>query len=119
MIDNLREVQELIRALNEHLPLRAYVTPPLVHSLRAQGTNIKVNDVLTIDSVLYLGDEGGVACSLALPGQTTVVTSITHLGFDGHDALARQIQAYQERRSQRLAGPVGRGSKSAGAGLIT
>lgn len=118
MIDNLREVQELIRELNEHLPLRAYATRPLVHSLRAQGTNIKVNDAVMIDSVLYLGDDGGVACSLALPGKTNVVTSITHLSFDDHHALARRIQAYQERRSQRLAGPVGRGSKTAEGSLV-
>jgi hypothetical protein len=83
MIDNEKEAYELIEALNEHLPMRAYATPPLVQAVRRQGADIKVNDAVKIDSVLYLGDEGGVACSIGLPGgKTVVVTSITHLRID-------------------------------------
>src|SRR5271166_6868613 len=66
MIDNEREAYELIEALNEHLPMRAYATLPLVKAVRRQGADIQVNDAVKIDSVLYLGDEGGVACSIGL-----------------------------------------------------
>ena len=115
MIDNEKEAYELIEALNEHLPMRAYATPPLVQAVRAQGADIKVNDAVKIDSVLYLGDEGGVACSIGLQGgKTVVVTSITHLRIDSDHPLARRIQAYQLRRSQRLEGPVSRSSRSHG-----
>ena len=106
MIDNEKEAYELIEALNEHLPMRAYATLPLVKAVRRQGADIHVNDAVKIDSVLYLGDEGGVACSIGLPGgKTVVVTSITHLRIDSDHPLARRIQAYQLRRSQHLEGP--------------
>ncbi|HUY33944.1 MAG TPA: hypothetical protein VMV69_14450 [Pirellulales bacterium] len=112
MIDNEKEAYELIEALNENLPMRAYATPPLVKAVRGQGADIKVDDAVKIDSVLYLGDEGGVACSIGLPGgKTVVVTSITQLRIDGDHPLARRIQAYQSRRSQRLEGSVSRGSR--------
>jgi preprotein translocase subunit SecA len=104
MIDNEKEALELIEALKEHLPMSAYATPPLVKAVRQQGTDIKVNDPVQIDSVLYLGDEGGVACSIGLDGgKTVVVTSITHLRIDSNHPLARRIEAYQLRRSQQLA----------------
>ena len=106
MIDNEKEAYELIGALNERLPMRAYATPRLVKAVRPQGADIKVNDAVKIDSVLYLGDEGGVACSIGLPGgKTVVVTSITHLRIDSDHPLAGRIKAYQLRRSQHLEGP--------------
>ena len=120
MIDNEKEVHELIEALNQHLPMRAYATPPLVKAVRAQGTDIEVNDAVKIDSVLYLGDEGGVACSIGLEsGKTVVVASITHLRIASDHPLATRIQAYQLRRSQRLEGPVGRRSSKSRAGRAT
>lgn len=103
IIDNEKEVRALIAALNEHLPLQAYATPSLVKAVRPKWHGIKVNDAVKVDSVLYLGDEGGVACSIGSPGgKSVVVTSITHLRIDGNHPLARNIQAYQMRRSQRL-----------------
>ena len=33
MIDDEKDVRELIEALNEHLPMRAYATPPLVKAV--------------------------------------------------------------------------------------
>jgi len=120
MIDNEKEAYELIEALNEHLPMRAYATLPLVQAVRRQGADIQVNDAVKIDSVLYLGDEGGVACSIGLPGgKTVVVTSITHLRIDSDHPLARRIQAYQLRRSQHLEGPKSRSSRRSRASLAT
>ena len=119
MIDNENEVHELIEALKQHMPMQAYATPLLVKAVRAQGTKIAVNDPVKIDSVLYLGDEGGVACSIGLQdGKTVVVASITHLRIASDHPLATRIQAYQAQRSQRLAAPVGRrssGSRTARA----
>ena len=120
MIDNEKEAYELIEALKQHLPMRAYATPPLVKAVRAQGTEIAVNDPVKIDSVLYLGDEGGVACSIGLQGgKTVVVVSITHLRIASDHPLATRIQAYQARRSQRLEAPVGRRSSGSRTGRAT
>ncbi|HVC92498.1 MAG TPA: tetratricopeptide repeat protein [Pirellulales bacterium] len=118
MIDDEREVDDLITAMNEHLPMRAYATAPLAEALRPQGAGIKTDDPVKIDSVLYLGDEGGVACSIGLSGgKTAVVTSITHLRIDGDHPLAGRIRAYQLRRSQSLQRPVSRGSRKSRASV--
>ncbi len=117
MIDNEREVHELIEALNQNLPMRAYATPPLVKALCGQRTDIEVNDAVKIDSVLYLGDEGGIACSIGLQGgKTVVVASITHLRIGDDHSLATRIQAYQTRRSQCLEASVGRRSRGSRTG---
>lgn len=114
MIDDEKDVSELIEAMNEHLPMRAYATPPLVKAVRQEGADIKVNDAVEIDSVLYLGDEGGIACAIGLwGGKTVVVTSLTHLRIDRDHPLAERIQAYQLRRSLHLGGPISRSSRRA------
>ena len=118
MIDDEKEVYELIEVLNEHLPMRAYATPPLVKGVGQQGADIKVNDAVEIDSVLYLGDMGGIGCAIGLcGGKTVVVTSLTHLRIDRDHPLAERIQAYQLRRSQHLGGPVSRSSRRSRANL--
>lgn len=120
MIDNEKEAYELIKALKEHLPMRAYATLPLVEAVRQRGADIKVNDAVKIDSVLYLGDDGGVACSIGLAGgKAVVVTSITHLHIDSDHPLAKRIQAYQLRRSQQLEDPVSRSSRRSRPNLAT
>jgi hypothetical protein len=104
----------LIEALKKHLPMRAYATSPLVKAVRQEGADIKVGDAVEIDSVLYLGDEGGIACAIGLwGGKTVVVTSLTHLRIDREHPLAERIQAYQLRRSQHLGGPIGGSSRRA------
>jgi hypothetical protein len=114
MIDDEKDVYELMQALNGHLPMRAYATPPLVKAVRQEGADIKVNDAVEIESVLYLGDEGGIACAIGLwGGKTVVVTSLTHLRIDRDHPLAEQIQAYQLRRSRHIGGPIGRSSRKA------
>ncbi len=118
MIDDEKDVYEMIEALNEHLPMRAYATPPLVKAVRQEGADIKVNDAVEIDSVLYLGDEGGITCAIGLwGGKTVVVTSLTHLRIDRDHPLAERIQAYQLRRFRHLGGPINRSSRSARTNL--
>jgi tetratricopeptide (TPR) repeat protein len=120
MIDNQSEVQELIEALNDHLPLRAYATPALVEAARGQGADLAVNDLVTIDTVLYLGDEGGVACGIELPGgKTVLLASITHLRIDGGHPLAARVHAYQLRRMRRIEDASDRAAGRSGPGLAT
>lgn len=106
MIDDEQEVQELLESFDDYLPMRAYATPRLVHAVGQGTAHLRVNDPVKIDSVLYLGDEGGISCSIGLrEGKSVVITSLTHLRFDLDHPLAKQIQAYQSRRTQRLGGP--------------
>ena len=118
MIDDEKDVDELMQALNEHLPMRAYATPPLVKAVCQEGADIKVNDAVEIESVLYLGDEGGIACAIGpWGGKTVVVTSLTHLRIDRDHPLAERIQAYQLRRSRNLGAPMSHSSRRARANL--
>ena len=118
MIDDEKDVYELIEAFNEHLPLRACATPALVKAVRQDGVDIKVNDAVEIDSVLFLGDEGGIACAIGLwGGKTVVVTSLTHLRIDRDHPLAARIHAYQLRRSQHLGVSRSRSSRRSRANL--
>jgi hypothetical protein len=120
MIDDEKDVCELMEALNKHLPMRAYATPALVKAVGQEGADIKVNDAVEIDSVLYLGDEGGIACAIGLwGGKTVVVTSLTHLRIDRDHPLAERILAYQSRRSRHLGGLTSRNSRRARAKLAT
>ena len=118
MIDVEKDVYEVMEELNKHLQKLAYATQPLVEAVRQEGADIKVDDAVEIDSVLYLGDEGGIACAIGLWGdKTAVVTSLTHLRIDRDHPLAERIQAYQLRRSRLIGGPIGRSSRRARANL--
>jgi len=118
MIDDEQDVYELIKAMNEHLPMWAYATPPLVNAVRREGAEIKANDAVEIDSVLYLGDEGGIGCAIGQwGGKIVVVTSLTHLRIDRDHPLAERIQVYQLRRSQQLGSPISHSSRSARTNL--
>jgi len=86
--------------------------------VRREGAEIKVNDAVEIDSVLYLGDEGGIGSAIGQwGGKAVVVTSLTHLRIDRDHPLAERIQAYQLRRSRRLGGTISRSSRRARANL--
>jgi len=60
---------------------------------------------MQIEKVMYLGDEGGIGCSLKVPGQedTAVVVSLTHLRLPSTHPLAPDVRAYQIARTKKLA----------------
>ena len=117
MIDDQIEVDALIQAMNDQLPIQAYATPALVQSLRQRGTAIEVNQPVQIDSVLNLGDVGGIACGLGKFRTDAVVASITHLRFDESHPLASRIREYQIHRTQRIDSPVDRSPRPSRAQL--
>lgn len=41
MIDDEQDVYDLIKAMNEHLPMPAYATPPLVKAVRRANPTCK------------------------------------------------------------------------------
>ena len=118
MIDDQMEVRELIQAMKDQLPIQAYATPALAQSLRQRGTAIEANQPVQIDSVLNLGDEGGIACGLGKYQKDAVVVSITHLRFDESHPLAGRIRAYQVHRTQRIDAPIDRSARPSRAQLV-
>lgn len=105
MIDDPATVTALLRQMEAQLPIPALATPALVHTLRNSGVKIASLRRVQIEQVLYLGDEGGIACGITFPGQAdnAVVVSLTHLRLPSHHPLAQAVRAYQSDRTRKLA----------------
>ena len=103
MIDNHAEATKLVQKMKAHLPFTVRPTKALVQSLRRGGTKIKADRELQVDDVLYLGDDGGIACAIYLPElEAATIASVTHLDIPGDHPLAQEIKAYQSQRTQKL-----------------
>jgi len=105
MIDDPTQVTALMQKMKAHLPIPAQATNALVRNLRASAVNIASKRRMQIEKVMYLGDEGGIACGLKVPGQedTGVVVSLTHLRLPSTHPLAPDVRAYQIARTKKLA----------------
>jgi hypothetical protein len=104
MIDNQRQVKELLQQMKEQLPIPVLATDGLVRSMKRQLPELKRQRQLTIKSVLYLGDDGGIMCDITPDGsKSAVVCSLTHVEISEDHPLAAEIQAYQQARTRKLA----------------
>ena len=105
MIDNPDQVERLVAALRDSLPVFATVTPEMAALMGKEIPEIDPSRQYTITRVDYAGDEGGIVCKIALGSENddkAVFTSITHLRVGHPTPLARQIAAYQKHRVKRL-----------------
>ena len=106
MIDHPDQVERLLAAIRAALPLAARMTPRLLATVLEQDPAAPPAAACRITRVDHAGDEGGIVCHLARDGQKEggklIVTSITHLEFDPRLPLAREVAAYQKRRTKRL-----------------
>ncbi len=104
-VDNVDEAMKLIEKMKEHLPILVRPSSALVKSLCRQGFNIDRYKPLEIHSVLYLGNEAGIACDITPRGRedTPVICSLTQLEVTGTDALSEEMKAYQRERIKNLA----------------
>ncbi|MGA2259436.1 MAG: hypothetical protein ABSG53_32580, partial [Thermoguttaceae bacterium] len=106
MIDDETEVTQLLRDMEALFPISVRPARELVETLIRSGTKCHPDENLQIESVLYLGDVGGIACGLkAWPsaGTNAVVVSLTHLRVDSSHPLAARIRAYQAKRTVKIA----------------
>ena len=106
MIDDEKEVKQLLRDMEGQLPISVRPARELMETLTRGGTECRPDEKLQIASVLYLGDVGGIACGLKMwptAGKNAVVVSLTHLRVDDNHPLAARIRAYQSKRSAKIA----------------
>jgi len=103
-VDNVDEALKLIEKMKGHLPIIVRPNSALVKSLRRQGMNIDRYKPLEIRSVLYMGNEAGIACDITPKGRedTPVICSLTQLQIMENDALAEEMKAYQQERLKNL-----------------
>ena len=106
MIDNPKQVTDLLPKLEAALPLPAMVTPRLAATLRQQSPGASIPKECQVTWVSNAGDAGGIMCKLSADGEAdnklALVTSITQLDFDRRLPLAREIAAYQKHRIKKL-----------------
>jgi len=106
MIDDEKEVAQLLREMEGQLPMSVRPARELVETFAKRGMKCCPDENLQIGSVLYLGDVGGIACGLKpwpTAGTDAVVVSLTHLRVDVGHPLAARLRAYQSKRVAKIA----------------
>ena len=96
---------DLIERLKPTLPMIVTPSKVLIANMRQHNEypiKLKPRQKLKVDSCLYLGGDGGIACSYLLDHQV-VISSITHLKLDPKHPLYKEMRAYQIARIDWLA----------------
>jgi hypothetical protein len=104
-IDNLKDARKLVGRMQASLPISVRAGKDLLKMLRKQGYPISDRQTLSINSVFYGGDEGGITCDITPSGQKKqpLLCSLTHLEIIGSTSLANEMRAYQVKRKKKLA----------------
>ncbi len=111
MIDDPEKTDRLLVELKASLPVVTRLSQNLIRNLSKQSPDSMIPASCSIVSIFYAGEEGGIVCGLDIGGSKTRsphFVSITHLGFDRHTPLFRQIAAYQRHRIKKLKQQLGR-----------
>lgn len=104
MIDDYAEAMQLVRKMEQNLPIPARPTGAFIRAMRASGVKIARNQEMSIKAVFYMGDEGGISCDVTPPGmKDPIICSITHIRIKSSHLLAEEIRSYQMKRQKRLA----------------
>jgi hypothetical protein len=103
-IDNHKEAIALTKKIEANLPITAYPSKEYLKLMKKQGRQASGDQALTIDSVLYMSDEGGISCAIKPDegDQQVYIVSITHLKIDPTHPLVAEIQEYQRQRTRKL-----------------
>lgn len=103
-IDDYVKTQALMKKLEANLPIKVRPGKPFLKMMQDGGKVISADHPLSIDSVIYAGDEGGILCAIAPEEQDkeAYAVSITFLRIDPKHPLAEEVKAYQKQRTQTL-----------------
>jgi hypothetical protein len=105
-IDNFKEAQTLTTQLEKTLPFQVRPGKEFLKMMRDRGESVSAETDITVNSVIYTGDMGGINCTLESSSEDTLkevfVVSITHLVIDPQHPLAKEVNAYQQKRIRGL-----------------
>jgi hypothetical protein len=105
-IDNFEEAQALTAQLEKTLPFQVRPGKEFLKMMRDRGATVSDKTDIKVSSVVYTGDMGGINCTLEpVSGSTSkevFVVSITHLVIDPQHPLAKEVNAYQQKRIRGL-----------------
>jgi hypothetical protein len=103
MIDDPAKTESLLAAMRAHMPFAVRLAPALLRYLRSQSPPVVVAERQMVRDLHYLGDEGGIVCSLDPgEGKNAIVASLTHLLVPPPHPLAAEAARYRKRRIKRL-----------------
>jgi hypothetical protein len=105
MIDNYAKAMKLLQMMEKELPIFARARNVCVRGMRNNGIKIKPRQNLRIESVVYLGDAGGIGCAVRWSArqEVAVVVSLTQILIKQGEPLEKEICAYQNARTEKLA----------------
>ncbi|MEA3342414.1 MAG: hypothetical protein U9R15_20820 [Chloroflexota bacterium] len=103
-IDNQRKAKALMRKMKAQLPIPVRATRDLVRTMKPHNLKLKRGQKLSIKSLFYMGDVGGIACDVTPPGaKAAVVCSLTQVEIDPDHPLLKEIRDYQRVRKEGIA----------------
>jgi hypothetical protein len=104
MIDDYGKVVTLMNKMKAILPIYANPTRQLIAALQDSGIKLKLKQVIQIENILYLSDDGGIGCEIRYSKrqESPVIASITHVKIQRNNPLFKEIRAYQIERRNRL-----------------
>ncbi len=104
MIDDYDRTMALLNKLEAGLPIPVLPTRAFIHTMRENDIKIKPKQTMQIESVLYLGDEGGIGCSVnwSRNQDSAIITSLTHVRVQNKHPLAKDVRTYQIERTKKL-----------------
>ncbi|ETR64815.1 MAG: hypothetical protein OMM_15306, partial [Candidatus Magnetoglobus multicellularis str. Araruama] len=105
MIDNYEKAMELLEKMKSYLPIPVTPTKDTLNNIRQNNIKVSKEYKFQIESVLYMGDMGGIGCAISTPEamESALVVSITHLKIHAGHPLAKEIKSYQKKRTKKLA----------------
>ena len=102
MIDDVEKSAALVQRMRAALPMRAITNIELRRTLREASKRVFPHEC-SVTEIRYMGDEGGIACTLDfgfIDTKEKHIVSITHLRFDRKHPLAREV--YCKHRVKRI-----------------
>ena len=105
MIDDYQEAMRLVDAMKNCLPIPVYPAKSFIQYLKQENIKIKADQRLEITDVQYMGDLGGISCSVKFPFkiEKDYLISLTHLVPMANHPLRNDIRTYQINRVKGLA----------------
>lgn len=102
-IDDQKQAKALMKKMEAQLPISVRATDELVRTMKPHDLELKRGQELSIKSLFYMGDMGGITCDVTPPGaNSAVLCSLTQVKIDPDHPLAEEIQAYQRARKKGI-----------------
>jgi hypothetical protein len=108
LVDNHAQAKALIKKLQANLPIKVRVRKEIAKKMLLKGEKINPEIDYYMDIIQYMGDEGGITCSLVSETddpetiETVYAFSLTHLTIDPEHPLASEVREYQRQRVHNL-----------------